>query len=166
MAISFSGPTTRWWSVTLAMLATLFAVLPLASIPSSQQLSAIVTTLVQLEIINQNGKMMLTNVTTDSAFYFDDGSAPNGHRGLTSVTDVAWGGGPQSISAQNNANTIDSSPRTAGIVAMGQIRYQGERLYCSSLRLLKDSGRGSRRLRKTKSQCSTVPSVISATCPP
>jgi hypothetical protein len=112
----------------IAMLATLFAVMPLASIPSSQQLSAIVPIIVQLEakgpLINQNGKMMLTNVTTDSEFYFDDGSAPNGHRGVTSVTDVTWGGGPPSSSAQNNANTIASGPRTAGIVAVGSIRYQ------------------------------------------
>mmetsp|Transcript_86223 Transcript_86223/g.167093 ORF Transcript_86223/g.167093 Transcript_86223/m.167093 type:complete len:232 (+) Transcript_86223:119-814(+) len=149
------SPTPRRWIITLAaivaMLATLFAVLPLASIPSSQQLSAIVPIIVQLEakgpLINQNGKMMLTNVTTDSAFYFDDGSAPNGHRGLTSVTDVAWGGGPPSSPVQNNATTIDSGPRTAGIVAMGSTRHQ-EGLYCSFLRPLKDPGRDSRKLRK------------------
>jgi hypothetical protein len=120
----------------IAMLATLFAVMPLASTPSSQQLSAIVPTLVQLEAINQNGKMMLTNITTDSAFYFDDGSAPNGHRGVTSVTDVTWGGGPPSSSAQNNANTIAIGPRTAGIVAMGSIRYQVQLVASAAIILL------------------------------
>jgi hypothetical protein len=167
------SPTPRRWIITLAaivaMLATLFAVVSLASMSSSQEISAAVSTRMQFEAINQtgmqmptnfsasmptsqqisivptliqprginqNGKMMLTNVTADSAFYFDDGSAPNGHRGLTSVTDVAWGGGPPSSPAQNNANTIDSGPRTAGIVAMGSIRYQVQLVASAAIILL------------------------------
>jgi len=130
------------------MFANIFVVMPLASIPCSQQLSAIAPTLVQLEIINhQNRKMVLTNATTSSAFYFDDSSAPNGYHGVALFTDVAWGGWSPSSPVQNNATTIDSGPRTAGIVAMGSIRYQGG-LYCSSLRPLKDPGRDSRKLRK------------------
>jgi len=107
------------------MFANIFVVMPLASIPCSQQLSAIAPTLVQLEIINhQNRKMVLTNATTSSAFYFDDSSAPNGYHGVALFTDVAWGGWSPSSPVQNNATTIDSGPRTAGIVAMGSTRHQ------------------------------------------
>mmetsp|Transcript_28843 Transcript_28843/g.48736 ORF Transcript_28843/g.48736 Transcript_28843/m.48736 type:complete len:256 (+) Transcript_28843:133-900(+) len=195
------SPTPRRWIITLAaivaMLATLFAVVSLASMSSSQEIFAAVSTRMQFEAINQtgmqmptnfsdsmptlqkisivptliqprginqNGKMMLTNATADSAFYFDDGSAPNGHRGLTSVTDFAWGGGPLSSPAQNNANTIDSGPRTAGIVAMGSTRHQ-EGLYCSFLRPLKDPGRDSRKLRKIVAKCLPTPTSYSSSTP-
>ena len=140
------------------MLATLFEVLPLASMPSLKQLSAIVPTLVQLGAINQYGKMVLTV----------------GHRGVIAATGVSWGGGPQSSPDQNYATTIGSGLRNAGIAAMGSIRYQVKLvasaaiillilptngcitggnvkfLYCSSLHLLKDPGRNPRNLAQNK----------------
>jgi len=86
---------TTWF---MAML-TLFALMSLASMPCTQQTSAITPSLVQLEALNQNGKTMPTNVTTDSPLDLNDGSATDGNRGAAAVTGVmvVWGGGLPSI---------------------------------------------------------------------
>jgi len=59
------SPTPRRWIITLAaivaMLATLFAVVSLASMSSSQEISAAVSTRMQFEAINQTGMQMPTN---------------------------------------------------------------------------------------------------------